>query len=107
MWPFPSWGSYNHPPRSSSDQTSSPDTSSDSLNENVVDHGNSNGSDNITGLPDSGSGGSDGASVGMDGPNYHVLPISILLLAAYLGTYFLFKKGILNPKHPKEFGTCW
>ncbi|MDP3065915.1 MAG: hypothetical protein Q8N08_04175 [Methanobacteriaceae archaeon] len=95
-------GAATNTPSSSSDQTSSPDTSSDSLNENVVDHGNSNGSDNITGVPDSGSGGSDGVSVGMDGPNYHVLPISILLLAAYLGTYFLFKKGILNPKTHKR-----
>ncbi|HMK53841.1 MAG TPA: hypothetical protein VK444_03585 [Methanobacteriaceae archaeon] len=86
---------------SSASSQSSPDPNS-TTSGTVVDPGNTNGSDNASVVPDTSSAGSSGASTGIDGSNYHVLPISILLLAAYLGTYFLFKKGILKPKTHKR-----
>ncbi|MCK9151145.1 DUF4405 domain-containing protein [Methanobacterium alcaliphilum] len=37
-----------------------------------------------------------------DATNYHILPISMLLLGGYLATYYLFKKGILKPQQHKR-----
>ena len=88
---------------STSDQTSSStadsgststSSSSDSVDSSQADSGNSNGADNASLLSDTGSSGSDGASLGVDDYNYHVLPISFLLISGYLFTHFLFKKGI-------------
>lgn len=92
---------------SSSASTSDTDSgsssaSSDSVNSNQLDSGNSNGSDNASAVTDTGSSGSDGASLGVDDYNYHVLPISFLLLAGYMFTYFLFQKGILQSKTHKR-----
>jgi hypothetical protein len=96
---------------SSTSQTSASNTdsgsqsgssSSDSVNSNQLDSGNSNGSDNASAVTDSGSSGSDGASLGVDGYNYHVLPISFLLIVAYMFTHFLFQKGILQAKTHKR-----
>jgi hypothetical protein len=96
---------------STSDSTSTSSTdsgaqssssSSDSVDSNQLDSGNSNGADNASALTDTGSSGSDGASLGVDGYNYHVLPISFLLIAGYMFTYFLFQKGILQAKTHKR-----
>ncbi|MDD1764374.1 MAG: hypothetical protein LUQ70_06630 [Methanobacteriaceae archaeon] len=95
---------------SSSDQTSSSTadsgststSSSDSVDSSQADLGNSNGVDNASLVYDTGSSGSDGASLGVDDYNYHVLPISFLLISGYLFTHFLFKKGILKPKTHKR-----
>lgn len=81
----------------------SPSTSSSSSSDsNQLDPGSSNGSDNASVVSDTGSSGSDGASLGADGYNYHVLPISFLLIVSYMFTYFLFQKGILKPKTHKR-----
>jgi len=37
-----------------------------------------------------------------DGTNYHIFPITLLLIGSYLFTYFLFKKGILKPQKHKR-----
>lgn len=39
---------------------------------------------------------------GTTGNEYHILPVSILLLGAYFFTYYLFSKGILKPKTHKR-----
>ncbi len=94
---------------SSASQTSTSNTdsgssssSSDSVNSNQLDSGSSNGSDNASAVTDTGSSGSDGASLGVDGYNYHVLPISFLLIGSYMFTCFLFQKGILQAKTHKR-----
>jgi hypothetical protein len=53
-------------------------------------------------LTDTSYSGSDGSSLGVDDYNYHVLPISFLLIAGYMFTYFLFRKGILKPRTHKR-----
>lgn len=55
---------------------------------------------NATVAPDSGS--LDSVSTQVDPNNYHVLPITLLLIGGYLFTYYLFKKGILKPKQHKR-----
>jgi hypothetical protein len=40
--------------------------------------------------------GSDLGNAQFTGTEYHVLPISIMLIGAYLFTYYLFSKGVLN-----------
>lgn len=39
---------------------------------------------------------------GTTGNEYHILPVSILLIGAYFCTYYLFSKGILKPKTHKR-----
>ena len=82
----------------STDTTTSTTDSSDQLlsnghgsDTNAVDQ---NDSINASAATDSGSGLEKGA-FGDDG-SYHVLPISILILGAYLFTHFLFSRGVLN-----------
>lgn len=38
----------------------------------------------------------------VDPTNYHAIPVSILILAGYLFTHFLFSKGILNQKKHRK-----
>lgn len=87
---------------STSDSSSTPSSSSDSVDSSQVDPGISHGTDNASAVTDSSTSGSDGASLGVDDYNYHVLPISFLLIAGYMFTYLLFKKGILKPRTHKR-----
>lgn len=68
---------------------------------NGVHGSNSADSDpsNVTIVPDSGN--LDG-STQMDPNNYHILPITLLLLGGYFFTYYLFKKGILKQQKHKR-----
>jgi hypothetical protein len=38
----------------------------------------------------------------IDPNNYHILPITLLLMGGYIFTYYLFKKGILKPQQHKR-----
>ena len=38
----------------------------------------------------------DSGNLDGDATNYHVLPVTMIIIGSYLVTYFLFKKGILN-----------
>ena len=68
-------------------------TSSDQAALNGADHSSINQNDSINASAvDSGS----GLNSFGDGGGYHVLPVSILLLAGYFLTHFLFSKGILS-----------
>ena len=40
--------------------------------------------------------------MGVDDYNYHVLPLSFLLITGYMFTYFLFQKGVLKPRTHKR-----
>lgn len=95
----------------SSSDTSSQDSSSQSSSSSN-DNGNSagvssdnssadNNSPNITNPDDSGSNGLDG-STQTDGTNFHIIPVSLIILGAYILTYYLFKKGILNARQHKR-----
>lgn len=53
-------------------------------------------------IDDPTSGNLDGVSSSVDGTNYHILPITLLLVGSYLFTYYLFKKGILKPQKHKR-----
>ena len=82
--------------------TTSPDDTTTTTT--TTDSGNWHGSDadttiqdqptdaSVTTIPDS--------SVNLQGDttNYHVLPVTIMLIGGYLFTHYLFKKGILNRK---------
>ncbi|MGZ7209489.1 MAG: hypothetical protein ACXVHV_06405 [Methanobacterium sp.] len=46
--------------------------------------------------PDTGS--LDTSSTPLDSHNYHILPISLLIIGGYLFTHYLFRKGILKPQ---------
>lgn len=51
---------------------------------------------NATTIPD--SSGLDSGNLQEDTTNYHLLPVTIMLIVGYLFTHYLFKKGILNRK---------
>jgi hypothetical protein len=85
------------------------DTSTTSLDDTqttTTDSGNGNGVNadttnpdqpldaNATTIPDSPS--LDSGDLNGDPTNYHVLPISLMLIGGYLFTYYLFEKGILK-----------
>jgi len=72
-------------------------TTSDNVNYDQANSGNSPETDNASATLETGIYGSDGASLGVDDYNYHVLPLSFLLIASYMFTYLLFQKGILKP----------
>lgn len=90
----------------SSSQSSSSDSSTSSSNgqgqggDGVDTSAADNNSSNVTVNDDAGSGGVD-PSTG-DASNFHILPASLIILGAYLLTYYLFKKGILKPIHHKR-----
>lgn len=46
--------------------------------------------------------GLDSSSTTVDGNDYHILPITLLILGGYLLTYYLFKKEILKPQQHKR-----
>lgn len=86
---------------SSSSDSVSQDTTTDSQSSvdnstNVTDHQEGV---NATAMQDTGTGGLDGAA---DGSNFHILPVTIILIGAYLFTYYLFKSGILKAKQHKR-----
>jgi hypothetical protein len=85
--------------------SSDPSISTQNVNNNVNDD---QGSQNINSDPsnstviqDPGNSGLDSSSV-TDGNNYHILPISLLIIGGYIFTYYLFKKGILKPQQHKR-----
>jgi hypothetical protein len=91
--------------------TSTTDTSStvDAQTTTISDHGNGNGGsfDTVTPSDDANAtvvhdtSGLDTGNMN-DPTNYYVLPVSIMLLAGYLFTHYLFQKGILKrTKHRK------
>lgn len=89
----------------SSQDSSSQSSSSSNDNENSVgvssDDASTDNASNASMVPDSGSSGLDGSSPA-DGTNFHILPATLIILGAYLLTYYLFKKGILNARHHKR-----
>lgn len=46
--------------------------------------------------------GLDSSSTTVDGNDYHILPITLLIIGGYLLTYCLFKNGILKPQQHKR-----
>ncbi|MBZ2166474.1 hypothetical protein [Methanobacterium spitsbergense] len=84
--------------------TTSTDTSTDNTQvTNTSDQVNGHGAvsdqqvdSNASTIPDSSNGIDNGSFY--DGSGYHVLPISILLIAGYLFTHYLFTKGVLDRK---------
>jgi hypothetical protein len=58
-------------------------------------------SSNVTTVHDSGSTGLTGSSPA-DGTSFHILPATLIILGAYLLTYYLFKKGILKARVHKR-----
>jgi hypothetical protein len=54
--------------------------------------------DNAVEVTDTGPDGLDAA----EGSNFHILPITIIIIGSYLFTYYLFKKRILKPKQHKR-----
>jgi hypothetical protein len=86
----------------------SSDSSTDSTTDTTSSSaGHGNGSlndsvgDNNTTVPFDSDSGLSGSSLD-DGSNFHILPVSLILLGSYFFTYFLFKKGILKPKQHKR-----
>ncbi len=85
----------------SSSNSGSQDTTTDSQSSvdnstNVTDH--QEGA-NATAIQDPGTGGLDGTT---DSSNFHILPVTIIMIGAYLFTYYLFKSGILKAKKHKR-----
>lgn len=92
---------------SSSSSSSSSVSSQASVNNNAgVDNTANNFTDydvgaNAAAIHDSSSGGLTGSSA-QDGSNFHVLPATLIIIGAYIFTYYLFKKGILNANQHKR-----
>ncbi len=86
--------------------TSSTTTDDTTTTSTTTDSGNGHGANadssiqdqpadaNNTTIPDSSN--LDSGNLQADTTNYHILPISIMLIGGYLFTYYLFKKGILK-----------
>lgn len=89
----------------SSQDSSSQSSSSSNDNENSVgvssDDTSTDNASNISTAQDSGSSGFDGSSTA-DGTNFHIIPATLIILGAYLLTYYLFKKGILEARVHKR-----
>jgi hypothetical protein len=91
----------------SQDTSSSTDTSGDSSSASSSTGGhdaqnvNSDPSDVNNTTIDPNSGGLDGSNA-TDGTNFHIIPISLLIIGAYFFTHYLFSKGILKPKTHKR-----
>lgn len=82
----------------SSSQNTAPDSSSGVQD---VQNGSSDPS-NASAVQDPGIGGLDGGAPPADASNYHILPITLLLIGGYFFTYYLFQKGILKPQQHKR-----
>ncbi|RJS49697.1 MAG: hypothetical protein CIT03_02440 [Methanobacterium sp.] len=74
----------------SNTQNSSADSDNDTID--PVD-------DNGLEVSDTGPDALEGAN---EGSNFHILPVTIIIIGSYLFTYYLFKKGILKPKQHKR-----
>lgn len=74
----------------STTQTGSSDSDNDTID--PVD-------DNGLEVSDTGPDALEGAT---EGSNFHILPVTIIIIGSYLFTYYLFKKGILKPKQHKR-----
>ncbi|WP_249164860.1 hypothetical protein [Methanobacterium alkalithermotolerans] len=74
----------------SNTQNSSADSDNDTIN--PVD-------DNGLEVSDTGPDALEGAN---EGSNFHILPVTIIIIGSYLFTYYLFKKRILKPKQHKR-----
>lgn len=79
-------------------------TNGDNSTQDTSSHGAHNGNidtstdpANATIAQDPETGGIDSTQP-FDAHNYHILPISLLIIGGYFFTYYLFKKGILKPK---------
>ncbi|MGF7119073.1 hypothetical protein [Methanobacterium oryzae] len=83
----------------SSSSTQDVDTSTSDISE--AHNGNSNISDTST-AQDPSTSGLDSSSTTIDGNDYHLLPITLLIIGGYLFTYYLFKKGILKRQQHKR-----
>lgn len=88
------------------DTSSSSSSSDESVSTQDVSTGNGNhGGQNVDSepsnasvIPDPGSGNVDTNPPPVEAHNYHILPISLLIIGGYLFTYYLFRKGILKPQ---------
>jgi hypothetical protein len=84
---------------SSHDASAASSTTSSKSSSSTINpaDGSSNGSEdtNASAVTDQGAG-IDNGNIPSDHVNYFVFPVSILLIGAYLFTYYLFSKGILN-----------
>ncbi len=88
--------------QSSAHSTSSQNTASDSSSgANSVQNGSPDPS-NASAIQDTGSGGLDSGAPPVDASNYHVLPITLLIIGGYFFTHYLFSKGILKPQQHKR-----
>ncbi|MDP3035893.1 MAG: cytochrome b/b6 domain-containing protein [Methanobacteriaceae archaeon] len=85
---------------SSSQSSSSSDENGNSGGVSSDDTSTDNAS-NASTVPDSTSTGIDDSSTA-DGTNFHILPATLIILGAYLLTYYLFKKGILKARVHKR-----
>lgn len=90
----------------SQDTTTTQSSSQDSADNNAGIDTSSNITDehmgaNATLGNDPSSGGLSGSSA-TDGSNFHILPVTLIIIGAYIFTYYLFKKGILNARHHKR-----
>lgn len=78
---------------SSASSSNSGDSSSGGADTQNADH--SNASATTVHDPSSGAGGN-------SGNDFHIIPVSILVIGAYFFTHYLFSKGILKPKKHKR-----
>jgi hypothetical protein len=89
---------------SNTDTTSSggdSSSASSSTGGHDIQNGNSDHSDVNNTTVDPSSGGLDGSNT-TDGSDFHIIPVSLLIIGAYLFTHYLFSKGILTPKKHKR-----
>ncbi|MBI5679497.1 MAG: hypothetical protein HZC47_01160 [Methanobacterium sp.] len=87
---------------SQSSTHSSQNTATGSSGGSDIQNGSSDYANTTTTVQDPSSGSLDGTSSNIDGSNYHVLPVTLLIIGAYLFTYYLFRKGILKPQKHKR-----
>lgn len=87
--------------QSNAHSISSQNTASDSSSGLNVQNSNSDHS-NASAIQDPGTGGLDSGAPPVDSSNYHILPITLLIIGGYFLTYYLFRKGILKPQQHKR-----
>ncbi len=84
------------PTSTDNDSSTSQDTSQNTqLDDDTIDPVD----DNALDVSDTGADTLDRAT---EGSNFHILPITIIVIGSYLFTYYLFKNGILKPKQHKR-----
>jgi len=86
-----------------SDTSSSGDSSSvsSSTGGHDIQNGNPDPSDVNNTTVDPSSGSLDGSNT-TGGSDFHIIPVSLLIIGAYLFTHYLFSKGILKPQKHKK-----